>query len=734
IATPTQVEIVSRYPDPSDGADVVHILAHVRRPEPSQPGDRIEFQVGRNPHPRYDLELEDSVQNLLATPGAVKLFAEDAVGNTYVADVLSKYRAEQADIQLDGVCAKRIRTHEVMLPIEAVSGPLGTLPHLMGVHSFLTAYRGQDYATLDIHVHNGMDGRDPSDSTDDLLDDLYFKDLTLRLPAGWKVAFSMDAPGQGLVHEEGGYTQTELVAPLAGGRMHLMPRMSHFVRRLVLCRDGFEDRAREAVRSQYVAYCQPGSNTNGTPLWSWWNQDTARYLTQNHALPTLDYIGLGNVEGRLQGDLNRFETQVAAGASGAYPYIFPRLGWAHPWSVQYGGMAGGDEINTFSGVEVAWSGSREGLRMCQLRMSGNVDRQPQVFYDKNGRFTQYQNLVAHPVDRQPYIPLWFYGTPTPGDTFFNYDAAPSFQKEYVIAHNLVPDYEADLRGFQPSDYQHFIRYTQDMKALAWLTNDALSKELLEGAAENFRLSFHEYPNTNYNDAQPTGLLNCMRVVENHPGMGVPIGRGEAWGIDAAIATYAFGNDELRARYRPWFDKISDSLQYGQSTCTGNLMSYHVWNHFNGLYRVRQAMENAFLENMIRGMVTTVYRGVDDSRADVLDEVLVGSVRASMSGRFFSETEGAPFFNNAVGPADIELGNFCENAPEGTTSPYLNRTEYYSSLAYAYELTGDSFFLFRASQMLGGGDVLARLVEGQGHNLINTAALVELAQRMQTSQP
>ena len=734
IAVPTQVEVVSRYADASQGADVVQLIAHVRRPEPVETGERIEYRVGLNPHQEYELELEPDVATLLQAPGAIQLVSQDPFGNLYSADLLASYRAEEgtAEIQMDGVCARRIRTHEVLLPVQEESGSLGTLPHMMGVHSFLTVYRGQDYATLDLHVHNGMDGRDSSTSADDLLDELFFKDLNLQLPSGWNVHFAFDAPGQGNVIPQGGYTSTQLVEPLPGTQMHFMPRMSHFVRRLVIAKDSASERALEQVRSEYVAYCQPGLAPVGVELWSWWNEDTARYYPQNNRLPELDYVGMGNVRGRLQGDLHRFETQLSAGAAGTYPMESARLGWAHPWSTPYGGLAGGHEIYTYAGLETAWAAASEGLRMSQLRMRGLVDRQPQVLYDKDGNHTRYENLVAYPADRDPYIPLWWYGTPTPGNNFFHFDGAPAFQEEHVANQSMLPSYYGALKGFQPIDYHHFVRYTYDLKTLAWLSNDALAKEMLEAAAENFRLSYHEYPNDNYGGVQPTGQLSAMRTVQEAPGMGVPMGRAEAWCINAAVATYAMGDDELRDRYRPWFDRIATIFEDGQSTCTGNLMSYHIWNYYNGAYRVRQFMENAFLENTIKSIATTVYEGENDTQADSLKQILVDSVRSSFEGRYYNEMEGAPWFNCAVGPRELSQGNFCQNAPQGTTSVGVNRHEGYSSLAYAYEISGDSFFLFRASQMLGGGDILTRLQEGGGANLANTAALLALVQ--QTAQP
>ncbi len=735
VADPTQVEIVSRYPNPDDGADVVQIIAHVRRPAGAEPGDTIEFKVGLNPHTTYELEIESHVDTLLSAPGAIKLLAEDALGHAYQADLLTTLRDESGDAetQLDGVCARRIKTHEVLLPVDVETGSLGTLPHLMGVHSYLTLFRGQNYAQLDLHVHNGMDGRSAATTSDDLLDDLYFKNLKLRLPNGWDVAFSFDIPGQGAVTEQGGYTVTDLVSAQSGNRMHLMPKMSHFVRRLVLYRSDAANQAQELAASDYMAFCQPGTTPIGLPRWSWWNEDTARYYPQNHRLPEFDFVGLENIEGELSGKLASWENQLSNGSAGNFPFESPRLGWAHPFGVGYGGMTGGGGITTFDGLKTAWAASRAGLRMSQIRMGSTVDRQPQVLFNATGNPTSYTDLVVRPENRAPYIPLWFYVTPSPGDHFFDFDAAPQFQNEHVASNNLAPAYEGSLRSFKPIDYQHFIRYTRDLKSLAWLSNDALSKDLLEAAAETYRLSFHEYNNSNYNHVQCTGLRYALDHVSENPGMGVPMGRSNAWGIDAAVAAYSFGDDELRESYLPWFDMVTTLFQDGQSTCTGNLMSYYIGNHFSGQYRVRQAMENAFLENLLLAMGSSVYAGVDEARVESLNSILVESVRSSMSGRFWNEQEAAPYFNNAVGPTDINGGNFCWNAPEGTASPYVNRTEYYSSLAYAFEISGEEFFLFRASQMLGGGDALARLREGQGSNIQNTAGLLALLQAMEGIQ-
>ncbi len=727
----TQVEVVSRYPNNADGADVVHIMAQVTRPTGFAPGDTIEFEVSLSPHAPLDPEIKPLVNDLLTAPGAITLLAEDAMGHSYQADLLTSLRdgSGDAEIQLDGVCARRIKTHGVLMPVTVVPGSSGTLPHMMGVHSYLTLFSGQNLAQLDLHVHNGMDGQDTSTLSDDLLDDLYFKDLKLKLPEGWHVAFAFDVPGQGSVEQLAGYTEIDLVSAEPNDRFHLMPRMSHFVRRLVLHRTSASTQAQELASSQYVAFSQSGDMSTGLPLWSWWNEDTARYYPQNHRLPDLGYIGLASIRNRLAGELRDWENQILAGAAGDFPYESPRLGWAHPFGIGYGGMTGGEGITTFDGIKTAWAASQEGLRKSQLRMGATVDRQVQALFNSSGDPTSYTDLVQHPQNQASYVPLWFYNTPAPGGDLFDFDTAPQFQIDHVNSTGTAPLYENSLRSFQPIDYQHFVRYTRDLKTLAWLTNDALSKDLLESASETYRLSFHEYHNSNYGHVQGTGLLWALTHVSDNPGLGAPMGRGNAWGIDAAVATYSLGDDDLRDRYLPWFNLITSLLEDGQSTCTGNLMSLGMHNYFSGMYRVRQVMENAFLENLLRSMATTVYEGMDAARATTTEDILLRSVRSSITGRFWNELEAAPYFNNATGPIHVNEGNFCWSAPEGTASAHVNRTEFFSSLAYAFEISDDDFFLFRAAQIIGGEDSLEMLENGLGANIQNTAGLLALLQEL-----
>ena len=64
----------------------------------------------------------------------------------------------------------------------------------------------------------------------------------------------------------------------------------------------------------------------------------------------------------------------------------------------------------------------------------------------------------------------------------------------IEANGLDPYYENDLLGFSAHDYQHYNRFTRNAKTLAWQGNDAIARDDLRLAAENYNFSFHQYAN------------------------------------------------------------------------------------------------------------------------------------------------------------------------------------------------------------------------------------------------
>lgn len=729
---PTQVEVVTRYPDDDDGADVVELIARVTRPPGAEAGDRISYDVAYDPHPRQNFSFKPNVRALFATPGALRLRTWDVFGNSYTADLFRDVReqtGEQSRMR-NGQLMREFRTHEILLPDSPHGGADGTMPHMMAAHAFITHYARADYFSVDLHIHNGMSGYSQDTDVDDALNEIYFKELDLVVPQGWHVLQAFDDPMRGSVRTQDGWRIYPLVKKFGSGKMHVMPRQSHFWRRLVVTRITAQEEARTVLRKENLAFCQPGVTPTGTENYSWWNAETARYYPQSHRLPSLAHVGNEVLRARLKTDYRFYRDRVAEGTTGEYPFMSGNLGWAHPYGSQYGGDVGGQEIHLFDGIETAASASNDGYRMAQILARVYIDRQPTPLYNADGNPNKVEDWVHENGTYGSWVPMYFFLRPyLPDSDVFGFGDAPTFQTQYVHNNGLTPGYDSELAGYMPVDFQHYIRYTRNLKCLAWLGNDSLAKEELRMAAELFRLSFHEHRNSNYNHVQGSGLLSKIQRVSQFPGQGLEFGRGESWGMDAALAAYATGNDIFRGRYYPWFKKIADVLRDGQAECTGCIMAAYKDSLLGGQYRVRQSYETAISDNAIRGLTKTVFEGKNPNRTQDLENALTKSVYASISPTFWDSGASAPYQYVAVGPADASQPLFCEDVPADGRSTYVDRYQYWSSFAYAYELTGDEIFLTRAAQMQGGSDLLQEALDEGTGNLGNRAALLALLQTL-----
>jgi len=730
-AAPTQVAVVSRYPNASHGADVVEVMARVVRPDGISAGDWISYEVASFPHPAGSYEVSNDIRSMLAERGNVQLLTHDVFGHRYEADIyldLLETTGEAEAVKL-GELVNEYKTHEILLPRDPVAGSQGTLPHMMAVHSFIRFIGSEDYFALDLHVHNGMSGHDQSSPIDNALNKLYFDELTLRLPEGWTMLQAYDNPYLGDARVQGPNVLYPLVEALPNGKMHMLPRQARFWRRLIIAKEGSEARARSEVEEKHLAFCEKGMTPAGQPRFSWWNRATGRYFPQSHRLPSLDHVGLGSIRGALTGKFNQVRNQIASGSAGSYPFLSAGLGWAHPWGVAYGGMTGGDEIWLFDGVDVAASHSRDGYRLAQLVGRAYVDRQPTALYNIDGEPNKVEDWLNEQGTHGPWLPMYFSLTPNLNSDPFGFNDAPGFQIAAAANEGLRPGYDGELDNFMPIDLQHYIRYTRNLKVLAWLGNDALAKHELELAAEVFRLSYHQYRNSNYNHVQGSGLLAKIAYVAGNPGRGLNYRRGGAWGTDAAAAAYAFGDEDFRERFYPWFQLITETVRDGQSDCTGNIMAAGL-NLLGGDYLIRQSFETAIVENALRGMRETVFKGRDNELANDLDNMIAGSAYASTSPPFWSEEHHRPWFYAAVAPDNEELPEYCEDVPAGAHSNHTDGSTYWSSMAYAHQITGDDMFLFRATQMTGGANLLNEL-EGQGGDAAhNKAALLAYCQTLE----
>jgi hypothetical protein len=742
--TNAQAEIVSRYPRDSDGADVVEILSQVVRPPASQPGDRLRYSIRYQPHTPTVFAPDAAVQELLDRPMSVYLRTKDCFGNDYGADLGRAVRERDESVLRvikNGDSACEVATHETLVPLDPVTGPQGTLPHMMSAHAYFTRLNAEPFFALDLRIHNAASGADHHDPIDDPLGKLYFRSLELVLPSGWTLLNAFDDPYFGAPYDAPGVRVWPIVAPIASGAMHVMPPMAQFERRFVVAKVGAEARGLSHVKDGGLAFARAGSSSSDSSgereLDSWWNARTARYFPQRQRLPWLDFMSAAETRAHDQGALDARLAQVATGSSGSWPAESPGLGWAHPWGTHDGGMVSGEEIFLYDGVTTACAASTAGYRLSELEHRMYTDRQCNVLFDKNGLPTSLGEWIQQGT-HGPNIPIWWYNEPMLwASDPFGFGQAPTFQQTFVAAHGLAPSFEADLLGYDPIDEAHLVRYTHNAKVLVWLGNDALAKDDLRAQAEGFRFAYHMYPQDDWGAVQPTGMLAARTYVDQHPAWGFAYGRGEAWGLDVMCAAYSTQDPAWRAETKPWFALVADLVRDGQCGCNGIIQSTALLNVFNAQYRCRQSIEAAITENALVGMRESVFGDDDVARANEVNSILTRSLYAMIGPLVWNDAMGGPQAMIAVAPIDGNQPPFCTWIPPDGTYGYADFYQIWSSFAYAYEITGDPLFLSKATQAAGGGDLMHDLVANTldpvQTNLPNQVALLALMQKLHDVQ-
>jgi hypothetical protein len=728
-----QVEVVSRYASAASGADVVELLARVAVPPGVQPGSFTRYDVVYWPHAVQPFEGAAAVDELLATATNLRLRTCDVFGHEYAAQPLNNINAGWRTRTLrDGSVAVQKVTHVTLLPHDSIGGPQGTLPHMMGVHCYITRWSKEPFFSLDLRVHNAHSGLDEGDPTDDALGRIYFRSLELRLPRAFVLLPAFEDPtfGPPRLETENGveYAVWPIIAPLADGTMNVLPQLAQLNRRFVVALRGSEARAEVALREEGLGFCQPGT-AGGHELYSWWNPETARYFPQKHVLPTLDHVGLPSIRVRLRNDFQAIAAMVAGDAPPAWPIVSPRLGWAYPWGVSHGGMVGGTEIYLYDGITTAASASNDGYRLAQLAHQMYTDRQPNVLYDRSGLPTEPESWTIHDPELGPFLPIWWFNGPMLwASDPFGFSGSPHFQRDYVEQTGREPAYQQALEAFLPIDEEHLVRYTRSAKVLVWLGNDAIARDDLRAQAEGIRFTYTDLPQDRYGGVIPTGMLHARLYVDQHPHQGFFYGRAEGWGLDTMVSCYSILEPEWRQKTRAWFGKVADLVADGQAACSGIIQSTPLYNVFNGQYRCRQSIECAITENALYGMMRTVFGRSDLPHATRVRDTLVTSIYSMLSPLVWSTAQHGPYALFATGPFDLKQPPFCSFIPKSGNQGNIDSFQVWSSFAYAYELSNDPIFLTKAAELLHQ-PLDPGLYDDGIDNLENRAALLALIERL-----
>lgn len=720
---PAQVERVTWHADQAQGADVVEVLARVHRPNVA-PGTRIQYEIVDAPHPRKRPSLNARVRALLTTPNGIRITTDDVFGNRYKVDIREGLGSRQV-LRL-GSEVLTMRYYGMLTPLPGSDA--NALPHMMGVHSYISYWALEDVITIDLRIHNGACNVDKTDPIDDCQKQLYFSSVDVLVPDDWVGLQDFDDPTLGGMRPGSNCEVFQLVKSSSTGDAHVMPVRGQMERRIAITPVGNEARAREFLDQRFLGFCRPGTNAQGTPLWSWWNPSTPNYYPQRHRLPELAHLGEVNIRGRYNFELSHINDAITTGVSfNSYPIHSPSLGWAHPWGVKYGGMTGGTEINLYDGFLLAYGASREGYRLFELRHRMYSDRMPNCYYKKNGDPTSIFDWIQHGTSFD-WIPSAFYNGVVGSFDMFGFNQATNAHVAYAQANNLTPAYETDLFEHEAIDLQHAIRYLNNPKVLVWLGNDAMSKDDIRMQAEVSRLSYHHMPTSSNGQAVVTGMLSDINFVNLHPGKGFEYGRDNGWQNDAMLAAYSFGTPAWRSAARNWFDRQVDMLMTGQIPCTGMIQSVDSSQLLNGEHRARQSIEQAIVENSLWGMRQCVYRGVDPVRTLQVENILRESTYAMISYPAWSSQLKGPWAVVATGPTNISLPVYCAATfpVDNTTDNGADKYQTWSSFAYGFELTGDPTFLQRAFEMAGSqNDLLWELQNDMWQYLENRAALFSL---------
>ena len=736
-----QVEIVSRYPDAADGADVVELLAMVHR-DPALPlGAPVSYAV------RYSsLQVMDpppgpngfpqEVIDFIHDPTGIEIATYDCFGNRYVCRPLNPTPFR---VIHHGPIHAELGYYQDLLPEVEIPG--STLPHSLGVHLYLSWFSDRSSVGLDLRFHNAHDGHDPASALDDPLDKHYFQRLEISVPGDWTLQQDFADPLFGNERLSGGRRTFDLVKPNPGGKLHVIKWGAQFHRRLMLspARPVSIESARGFLDGVGRAYCVRGVNENGQEYWSWWNDETARYFPQRHQLPLLDHVAPATLESRITGELAFLSSRLTSGlGTGDYPVASGRLGWGHPYGVAYGGMTSGQEIFCYDGIVAATVASPDAFRLYSALHRMQTDRQPNALFRLGGAPSSVEQWLVENGNRD-YVPFEHYVVPLFSSSRpdpFGVRDAPRFQSDFVRAHGLAPAYEASHLLFDPHDHQHFIRYTRAAKVLAWLANDSLAIDDLRLQAENFHFTFHPHHNGPSGATQDTGMLAKRQFVDAHPGQGFPYGRGEAWGLDCVLAAYSTSEPAWRERKLPWILQQVELLTDGQAACSGFVQALVSNKAVGGRYRARQMMEQSITENTLVGLYESVLEKAHPAHAAMVLDVLDDSLRAFIGEMAWFPGESGPSTYTGVGPLDPDLPRWCSRAEMPADAWTVGERETFqdwSSFAYGYVLTGDPEFLGRAALQIGAAgfaDLVDRLDSSGLQNLENRAALLALVQRLQ----
>jgi hypothetical protein len=368
---------------------------------------------------------------------------------------------------------------------------------------WVTAFSGSDCLRVDAVVHNAKPGSKQ----------LAVPSIDLPTPEGYVIDHTIAEPLQ---------KGSSLVLP--NGERGYFPQRGRRILRFVWAPSGADGLEVDAVAHDA----------------GWGVLDAWRHTHAFGAIcaPLPDF-GTVNVKGNLASDCARAIDAIEKGTG--YPsktYLnSKRLGVWHPCLGREGGETGGTWITQLAGATLGHAGTPEGLLAAMYEQRMATDRCHVGIVERDGEPATLENYAG--------LGSWRMRSDDPrfdkASGGLEHDGPFGFSAQPKLPPGTCAE-QPDLDAFEPLDFGHWIRANRSSIALAWLSNDHLSRWMIRQEAELARMSM-------FNGRMSSDEASIVN------GKGLPWGRIQGWMFGTIAEAYALGNDNLRTRYAPGIEQV-----------------------------------------------------------------------------------------------------------------------------------------------------------------------------------
>jgi len=704
----------------------IELLAYALRNELA-PGTTQEFLVYEQPssHPALDLDPEHAIFSDL------QLRAVDAYGNEYRGDPQFLRIHRFGPVQFTGEWTVRL------LPTNENSP--SALDQLGAAHLWLSFRRHSNIVEVALNFHNGS-SQNPSWH-------IYFERLQMTIPHQWGAISMWPEPQGGNAYTFHAPNVTlrvlPLIKPSPHSEMHFMEQRHERGFRYWLYPPHRREKAEELSQRKgwAVAIDRIVNPTTQERSWSFHNIDTPGYFPQALPMPNLDHISdleLGLID-RQEDYWDELTEPVSVGPGDP---IHLERSFRNPHGVPYGGMTGGTNINPFEGMELLWSGARQGLLYAYAVMRCYNDRQPGAIYEPSGlSFSPHDPAYLNDDGTRPYriysnAFLVTYPNIVHDEPWLWHQQSRAHE-EFVEQGNQVPAYRGALLNFDPIDPQHMWRYSRMIKALVYLDNDPMARRRMEAACELLRATYFDG-----NGGSWQSFLN------GPPSIGGGFGREHAAAADFCAAAYATGQPYWRSSWKCWFEGWLDTLAHIQSPGGVWMALTHgkvatdmpLGDGSNAYFRSMRPNEHMYTMHALRGVKESVFgEGVDDTRYSKANEMLRKGGRAiwRILWRWENDLSG-PAGNGTwdrvavgqIGANPLMVRNHT-HLPQEMWEPGLALDNYTTGLGLTHWVVEEKPITSEIVDALisytGGTDFLGNALSQGLHSIFNDAALLALLQ-------